>query len=69
MQAPLVSRKAPLMIDGLLPCQAMFGMTRGAQIERAIVEDTGSPCPCRQGRVCPLVGLFLPEFEPPAVAV
>lgn len=39
----------------ILPCQALFGMSRGAQIQQAIEEDTGHACPCKQNRGCPLV--------------
>lgn len=49
-------------MNQLLPCQALFGMSRGAQIQQAIEEDTGQPCPCRRGLVCPLVPSA--ELEP-----
>jgi len=55
----------------LLPCEALFGLRRGAQIIAAVEEDTGAPCPCRQGRVCPLLGTLEPvaEVEVAAAAV
>ena len=46
--------------DPLLPCQALFGLERGAQIVAAVEEDLGGPCPCKQGRVCPLLGEVVP---------
>lgn len=56
----------------ILPCQALFGMSRGARLQQAIEEDTGEECPCVQGRVCPLVGIALPQEwsrEVPPLAV
>lgn len=43
-------------------CQALFGSVRGRQIQDAIEEDTGRPCPCAQGLSCPL--LASPKLEP-----
>ena len=46
--------------DRLLPCEALFGLERGAQIVAAVEQDTGDVCPCKQGRVCPLLGALEP---------
>lgn len=42
-------------MKNMLPCQALFGMSRGAQIIQAVEEDTGQLCPCKRGLVCPLM--------------
>jgi hypothetical protein len=48
-----------------LPCYILFGSERGAQIQAAVEEDTGAPCPCAQGRGCVLLS---DELEPLADA-
>lgn len=55
------------MRESILPCEALFGLERGAQIQAAVAEDTGQPCPCSQGRACPLMG-FAPSVELEALA-
>lgn len=47
----------------LLTCQAIFGEERGAELSAFLERATGEPCPCRQGRVCPLLPANV--VEPP----
>lgn len=36
-------------------CQAIYGNERGAALQSFLEKATGEPCPCAQGRVCPLM--------------
>lgn len=38
-----------------LPCVRIFGAVQGSEIIELIERTTGEPCPCRQGRQCPLL--------------
>jgi len=43
------------MTTEVLACKAMFGEVRGAEIVDLVERTTGEACPCKQGRVCPLL--------------
>lgn len=66
--APVLPSEHPLdvprggiqMTEQQLPCAALFGANRSAQMRTAIEEDTGEVCPCVAGRVCPLLGEVRP---------
>lgn len=49
----------------ILHCQALFGIERGAQIQALIEAATAEPCPCAQGRTCPLMRLPKADSPPP----
>ena len=51
-----------------LPCVALLGTRRAAQLEAAIEEDTGLPCPCRLGEECPLIAGLVLTPKPVAAA-
>jgi hypothetical protein len=36
-------------------CKAIYGIERGAQVQAFLEGAMNEPCPCRQGRVCPLM--------------
>lgn len=39
----------------MLTCQAIYGSQRGEELSAFIEVVTGAACPCKQGRVCPLL--------------
>lgn len=39
----------------LLTCQAIYGIERGGELVALLEDATGELCPCKQGRVCPLL--------------
>ncbi len=43
------------MENDKLPCVQVFGLVVGAEVQDFVERTTGQPCPCRQGRQCPLV--------------
>jgi hypothetical protein len=36
-------------------CEAIYGIERGRLIRAVLEEGLGEPCPCGQGRPCPLL--------------
>ena len=49
----------------LLTCQAIYGIERGDELSAFIEQATGEPCPCRQGRACPMMPADVGEQERP----
>jgi len=47
-----------------LLCVGMFGLVHGAEIEDLVERTTGEPCPCRQGRTCPLLSTLEAAPDP-----
>lgn len=39
----------------LLVCEALFGRTAGGEVRTLVEKLAGGPCPCVQGRACPLM--------------
>jgi hypothetical protein len=39
----------------ILTCEALFGRERGAEIQELVERLVDGPCPCKSGRVCPLL--------------
>lgn len=39
----------------LTVCQTIYGRERGADLSAFLEKATGEPCPCSQGRTCPLL--------------
>lgn len=48
----------------LLTCEAIYGVERGARMLSIIERSTGVPCPCKQGKACPLMPSESLELEP-----
>lgn len=38
-----------------MPCRLVFGREKASAIHALIERTTGEPCPCAQGRACPLL--------------
>jgi hypothetical protein len=54
-------RRVATLIDvAELECTKIFGQVRGAEIVELVERTTGQPCPCKQGRPCPLVEALSP---------
>jgi hypothetical protein len=51
----------------LLTCQAVYGVERGDELSAFIEQVTGEPCPCRQGRACPMMPADEAAPEPVAL--
>ena len=49
---------------GLLCCEALMPTSRAIALQELIEDQTGAPCPCKQGQPCPL----WPAEEEPDVA-
>lgn len=45
----------------MLGCVTLFGPDRGAEVQLMVEAALGGPCPCKLGKVCPL--LPLPEGQ------
>lgn len=46
-------------------CEILFTEDRAEAVQELIEGATGEPCPCKQGKVCPL----LPELKVPTPIV
>lgn len=44
-------------MTGLLQCEVMMPTGRAVALQEFIEEQTGQPCPCKQGEPCPLLPL------------
>jgi hypothetical protein len=40
---------------GVLWCEALMPTARAVALQGLIEEQTGQPCPCKQGHACPLM--------------
>jgi hypothetical protein len=49
----------------MFTCEALFGAARGREIQDMIEGLIEAPCPCKAGRVCPLLASADAD-EPPA---
>jgi len=38
-------------------CEVLFDEERGLAVQELVEAATGEPCPCKQGRACPLLDL------------
>ena len=39
----------------MLGCEILFGDEQGAKMQELVERVTGEPCPCKQGKGCPLM--------------
>lgn len=51
----------------MVECERLFGQTQGRLICEMIEDSLGHACPCKAGRVCPLIAGPLVSLEIPAV--
>jgi len=53
----------------MLGCEILYGVTHGAKVHAMVEAATDAPCPCIEGRACPLLPPISPAVPAPRQSI